>query len=234
MPRVNSLSTGLLEGDIDAVVIAGIVGISIGKIRTPEEIHEVDRLLSARERTLSLEHGSVGILPWIETAAGVTHVFDICRASPRVRWVAFGAEDFAADMGITRSVDAGDDSALPYGEPGLLHPRSSVAVAARAAGVYALDTPYTRFRDEAGLLREATLAKSLGYKGKFSIHPAQVAPLMKLFSPTESEIERARRVIEAAEAAEAEGRGSVGLDGEMIDAPVIARAQNVLRDAGLS
>lgn len=233
VPRVNSLPTGLTADDLAAVALPGIAGVSIGKIRSAEEIGEVDRMLSALERDRDVEHGTIGILPWIETADGVAKAYDICRSSSRVRWIAFGAEDYAADMGISRSVDVADDSDLPYGEPGLFHARASVAVAARAAGVHALDTPYTLFRDEEGLLREAALAKSLGYKGKFSIHPAQVAPLDSFFAPTEAEITRARRVIEAAESGEAQGRGAVGLDGEMIDAPVIARARNVLRDAGL-
>jgi citrate lyase subunit beta/citryl-CoA lyase len=233
IPRVNALVTGLAEDDIAAVAVRGVSGISIGKIRNAGEIAEVDRILGERERQQGLAPGSIGILPWIETAEGVARAFDICRASPRVRWVAFGAEDYAADMGIARAVDRSDEADQPYGEPGLFHARAAVAVAARAAGVHALDTPYTRFRDEAGLLREAALAKSLGYKGKLAIHPSQVAPLDRLFAPGEAEIARARSVIDAATAAEADGRGSVGLDGEMIDAPVIARAQNVLRDAGL-
>ncbi|HJP28011.1 MAG TPA: aldolase/citrate lyase family protein, partial [Dehalococcoidia bacterium] len=119
-------------------------------------------------------------------------------------------------------------------EPGLAYPRSAVAIAARAAGVHALDTPFIKFRDPEGLRAEAMLAKSIGYKGKLAIHPAQVEIIESVFMPTESEIERARRVLEVAAKAEADGRGSVSLDGGMIDMPVILRAQNVLQDAGIS
>ena len=108
-----------------------------------------------------------------------------------------------------------------------------MAVAARAAGVHALDTPYTRFRDPKGLKQEATLAKAIGYKGKLSIHPAQVETIESIFKPSSSEIERAKRVLDVASEAETAGRGSASLDGEMIDMPVILRARNVLRDAGL-
>jgi len=104
-------------------------------------------------------------------------------------------------------------------------------VAARAADVQALDTPYVKFRDPDGLRIEAGLARRLGYSGKFAIHPAQVEVIEEIFSPTSAEIERARRVIEAAANAEREGRGSISLDGEMVDAPVVARARNLLERA---
>ena len=231
LPRVNSLLTGLTEDDLAAVVGPHIVGISIGKVKSADDIAAVDGMLSELERGRGIEIGSVGILPWLETASAIVNAFGICNASDRVRWVAFGAEDYSADMGISRAVDvAGSDtgSVEEYGEASLLYARSAVAVAARAAGVDALDTPYVKFRDADGLRRETGLARRLGYVGKFAIHPAQIEVIDAVFSPTDAEIERARRVMDAAAAAEREGRGSVSLDGEMVDAPVVARARNVL------
>lgn len=231
VPRVNSLATGLTEDDLAAVVGPHIVGISIGKVRTGDDIVVVDGMLSELERDCGIEVGSVGILPWLETASAIVNAYSVCTASERVRWVAFGAEDYSADMGISRAVDvAGSDtgSVEEYGEASLLYARSAVAVAARASDVDALDTPYVKFRDSDGLRREAGLARRLGYVGKFAIHPAQIEVIDAVFSPTSEEIERARRVMEAAAAAEREGRGSVSLDGEMIDAPVVTRARNVL------
>ena len=176
-------------------------------------------------------------MPWLETAEAVINAYQICKSSKRIRWVAFGAEDFSADMGISRAVDAADGETVSGStakeEPGLAYARSAVAVAARAAGVHALDTPFTRFRDHEGLRAEAMLAKSIGYKGKLAIHPAQVEAIESVFMPTETEIVHARKVLEVATEAESEGRGSISLDGEMVDMPVIIRAQNVLRDAGL-
>lgn len=233
LPRVNSLTTGLTEGDIAAVVLPGVSAISIGKVSGADDIHEVDTLLSDRERRAGIAQGATGILPWIETASGIVNVSAICTASPRVRWVAFGAEDFAADMGLARTVDVAGGSEGPYGEPGLLYARSAVTVAARAAGVQALDTPFVKFRDEEGLKTDCALARRIGFTGKMAIHPAQVETIEAMFSPSDSEIARARRVLRAAEDAEREGRGAVSLDGEMIDAPVVARARNVLRDAGV-
>ena len=231
LPRVNSLLTGLTADDLAAVVGPYVVGISIGKVKSADDIAVVDGMLSELERDRGIAVGSVGILPWLETASAIVNAFGICTASERVRWVAFGAEDYSADMGISRAVDvAGSDTGCveEYGEASLLYARSAVAVAARAAGVDALDTPYVKFRDAEGLRREAGLARRLGYVGKFAIHPAQIEVIDAVFSPTDAEIERARRVMEAAAAAEREGRGSVSLDGEMVDAPVVARARNVL------
>ena len=236
VPRVNSLLTGLTEDDLKAVVGPYIVAISIGKIRTAGDIEDVDEMLSELEADCSIEIGTVGILPWLETASAILNAFDICNASERVRWVAFGAEDYSADMGISRSVDFvdGDTGAIDeYGEASLLYARSAVAVAARAADVQALDTPYVKFRDPDGLRSETGLARRLGYSGKFAIHPAQVEVIEEIFSPTNAEIERARRVLEAARVAELEGRGSVSLDGEMVDAPVVARARNVMARANI-
>jgi len=230
-PRVNSMVSGLAEGDINAVVSSDIVGISIGKIGNVDEVAVLDRMLAAAEKKAGIPIGHTTILPWLETAEAVINAYAICKSTDRIRWAAFGAEDFSADMGISRTVDEIDSTSSE--EPGLAYARAAVAVAARAAGVHALDTPYTKFRDPDGLRIEANLAKSIGYKGKLSIHPAQVEVIEDVFTPTDSEIERARKVLEVAAEAEANGRGSISLDGEMIDMPVILRAQNVLRDAGI-
>ena len=235
IPRVNSLPTGLTEEDINAVVTPDVAAISIGKVNGPDDIRQVESLLKRREIKLGLQAGSVGVLPWIETAQAVLRAEQICVASPRVRWVAFGAEDFSADMGIARSVDLSDEEPMDpaFGEPGLLFARSAVAIAARAAGIQALDTPYVLFRDADGLRSDCLRVRRLGFRGKMAIHPAQIETIKELFAPSADEIARARKVLEAAEAAEKAGRGSVSLDGEMIDAPVVARAKNVLRDAGV-
>jgi citrate lyase subunit beta / citryl-CoA lyase len=230
-PRVNSMGSGLAEGDIEAVVSNEIVGISIGKIGTVEEVAVLEDLLAAAERKAGVEVGRTTILPWLETAEAVVNAYAICKSSDRIRWTAFGAEDFSASMGISRTVDETDSTSTD--EPGLAYARAAVAVAARAAGVHALDTPFTKFRDPEGLKIEAKLARSIGYKGKLAIHPAQVEVIESVFKPSTSEIERAQKVLAIAAEAEAAGRGSISLDGEMIDMPVILRAQNVLRDAGI-
>jgi citrate lyase subunit beta/citryl-CoA lyase len=233
-PRVNSMSSGLAAGDIAAVVSNDIVGISIGKIGNADEVAELEKILAHAEERAGVTVGRTLILPWIETAEAVINAYQICKSSERIRWAAFGAEDFSASMGISRTVDGADADSTTATEPGLAYARSAVAIAARAAGVHALDTPHTKFRDPEGLQVEATLARQIGYKGKLAIHPAQLEVIENVFMPTESEIERAKKVLAIAAEGEAEGRGSISLDGEMIDMPVILRAQNVLRDANLS
>ena len=218
IPRTNSLGTGLLTADAAAVVGPHIAGVTVGKIGSAWEVAQVCAVLEALERTAGLPVGSTRLLPWIETAQGVANAAEICRASPRIAAVCFGADDYTADMGVPRSADGVE----------MLYPRSVVAVAARAAGIPALDTPYTDFRDAEGLRKEAALARQMGYRGKFAIHPGQIEAINAAFAPSPEEVEEARRIVSAYEAARAQGHGATSLDGRMIDAPVVQRARNVL------
>ena len=218
IPRVNSLDTGLLDDDLAAVVSEHIFGVSVGKIETPDDIALISSKLEALERNAGIEAGSVRLVPWIETAMAIVHLYEICGASPRIVGVAFGAEDFTNDMGIERTES----------EAETFFARNSIAVAARAADVLALDTPYFGFRDPDGLRENATTAKQYGFKGKFAIHPAQIDIINETFSPSAAEIEHARRVVEAFEEAASRGRGSTSLDGKVVDVPVVKRAQAVL------
>ena len=218
MARVNSLDTGLTRAELAAVVSPALYGVSIGKVESTREVRTLDGLLSALEPPAGLNAGALRIIPWIETARAVWDARDIARASPRVAAIAFGAEDFTNDLGIERS-DAGDEVAAP---------RAWVPIAARAAAVAALDSPFVRFRDPAALRDDARRARQMGYTGKFAIHPAQLEIINETFSPSAAEIEYARRVGAAWDAAEAAGRGSLALDGRMVDVPVVKRAQNLL------
>jgi len=218
IPRVNALGTSWLEDDLAALVGPSIYGISVGKIRTVDDIASISEILAGLERKAGLEVGRVRLIPWIETALAVVHCYPICRASPRIVAVAFGAEDFTDDMGIERTED----------ESEVAFARNSLCIAARAAGVDALDTPFFRFQDSRGLQANVQAAKQLGFKGKFAIHPAQVDVINTLFLPTEAEIEHAQRVVAAFEEAERAGRGSTSLDGKVIDVPVVKRARSML------
>ena len=222
MVRVNSLDTGLTGEDLRAVVNHQLYGVSLGKVDSPWHIREFHRLLEVEETRLAMPLGKIKIIPWIESAAGILCMADIAGASPRVVVLAFGAEDYTNDMGLQRT-DGGEEVRLP---------RAMVPIAARAAGIVALDTPYVRFRDTDGLRREAEAALSLGYKGKFSIHPAQLATINTVFTPKEEDLEYARRVVQAWEEAESQGRGALVLDGNMVDVPVVKRAYNLLGLAG--
>ncbi|HEX6998242.1 MAG TPA: CoA ester lyase [Gammaproteobacteria bacterium] len=218
IPRVNALDTGLTRDDLAAVVGPHVFGVSIGKVRSPADISRVSNLIGELERRADLELGTVKLLPWIETAEAIVHCYEICRASDRIVGVAFGGEDFTHDMGVER---LDDESQVAYA-------RSALCVAARAARVLALDTPYFRLRNPEGLRLDAIAAKNIGFKGKFAIHPEQIEVLNESFAPSEREIEHARRVVAAFEEAERQGRGSTSLEGWVIDVPVVKRARAVL------
>ncbi|WP_435125073.1 HpcH/HpaI aldolase/citrate lyase family protein [Halobaculum sp. D14] len=158
----------------------------------------------------------VPVLALVETARGVLNAEEIAAAEPTDALV-FGAEDYAADVGATRSDDGTE----------VLYARESVVAAAAAAGVDAVDTVYTDFADTDGLASETRFAAGLGYDGKLAIHPAQVPVINDAFTPDDDDVEWARAVLDAREAADAAERGVFEVDGEMIDAPLLARAERI-------
>ena len=218
MPRVNSLDTEWIEDDLAAVVGSHIYGISVGKVDVPEDIQSISNLIADLEKKAGIEPGTLKLIPWLESAKAIVHCSPICSASPRIVGVAFGGEDFTHDLGIER---LDDESEVEY-------PRNVLCIAARAAGIAALDTPFFRFKDEEGLKANIAASKQVGFKGKFAIHPAQIDAINAGFSPSPAEIEHARRVVAAFEEAERQGRGSTSLDGKVIDVPVVKRARTVL------
>ncbi|MGH2468791.1 MAG: HpcH/HpaI aldolase/citrate lyase family protein, partial [Chloroflexota bacterium] len=144
----------------------------------------------------------------------------IAASSPRLVGLMFGAEDFTRDLGLPPRRD-GDGTELLYA-------RSAVVLAAAAARVAAIDAVWPNLRDVAGLQREAGMARRLGFTGKAVIHPAQIAPVNRTFSPTDEELRFAREVIAAVKLAEAQGHGTAALQGQLVDAPVVERARRVL------
>ena len=218
MVRVNSLDTGLTRPELEAIVSTDLYGISLGKVESTWNIRDVDRMLSAIESLAGVELGSTKIVAWAETASALVDARNIGSASHRVIALAFGAEDFTNDMGIERS-DTGEEVQVP---------RSLVPVAARAANVASLDSPFVLFQDPDALRADAKRARQMGYTGKFAIHPSQLDIINETFSPSPEEITYARQIMEAWEQAEAEGRGSLAMDGRMVDVPVVKRAQNLL------
>ncbi|WP_049936193.1 HpcH/HpaI aldolase/citrate lyase family protein [Haloplanus natans] len=160
---------------------------------------------------------SIPILALIETATGVLDAREVA-ATPAVDALCFGAEDLAADLGATRTGEGTE----------VLYARERVVVAARAGGVEAVDTVYTDLDDHEGLREETRFAATLGYDGKMVVHPGQVAVVHDALAPDPDEVAWAERVLTAREDADREGRGVFAVDGEMIDAPLIARAERIL------
>jgi len=218
IPRVNALDTEWIDADLAAVVGPHVYGVSVGKVRAAADVSAVSQRIGALEARAGLALGSVKLVPWIETAEAIVNCDAICRASERVVAVAFGGEDFTNDLGIERLQD---ESQVAYA-------RQRICVSARAAHVLALDTPYFKLKDPSGLGSNALAAKSIGFKGKFAIHPEQIAAINECFSPSAEEVAHAERVVAAFAEAEAHGRGSTSLDGWVIDVPVVKRARALL------
>lgn len=158
----------------------------------------------------------VPVIALIETAAGVLAAAEIADADPVVALV-FGAEDLAADLGATRTEEGTE----------VIHAREHVVLAAAAADVEAIDTVFVDYEDTGGLRDETNRAIQLGFDGKLAIHPAQVSPINETFTPDEGSIEWARAVLSGRDRAAEEGRAVFSVDGEMIDAPLIARAERI-------
>ena len=220
--RVNGVHSGLTRDDVLAVVRPGLRGVVIPKTASPQELRDLDVMLREAEVKNGVRPGDIGTIPLIESPQAVLRCEAIVDATDRVLAISIGGEDYAAALGVP--ADAGATA--------LAHLRYVAVTVAAARGMFAIDTPYTAFKDPAGLEAETTLARSIGFKGKYAIHPDQVAVINRLMSPSRAEITHARRVIATAEAAAGKRRGTAALDGRMIDAPIIARARAVVELAG--
>ncbi len=220
--RVNGLDTPFAEADLEAAVRGGADGVRLPKAEDGDVVKRCDELLGELEYEHGREVGGTSMVVSIESARAVMNAYEIASASPRVVAVALGAEDFTADVGAERT----------RGGEELEYARGAILVAAKAAGVQAIDTIYPDVDDEEGLIEETRLVKRLGFDGKSLISPRQIEAVHRVFAPSESEIAWARRVFEAFEEARGRGLGVVSLDGRMIDRPVVERARRVLALAG--
>jgi citrate lyase subunit beta/citryl-CoA lyase len=216
--RVNALGTGLTKDDLDAVVAPGLEGVWYPKAETMDEVQAVDGLLSHAEALMGLPAGHLDMIVSIESARGLQNAPQIAVASPRLVALAFGGEDFAADLGIQRT-RAGLE---------LDHGRAHVALAARAARLEALDSVCIHLEDDEQLSAECQAAKQMGYTGKAAIHPRQLETIARLFSPSQADLEHARRVVAAFEAAQASGSATIAVDGRTMDFAALERYRRLL------
>lgn len=220
--RVNATATPFCYEDLLAVCIAGVAGIILPKVESAEEVRMVDWILTQLERERGLPARGILILGIIETARGMRDVNLIAEAAPRLRRLMFGAIDFAAEV----SIDLGDDVG------GTNQARFAIACASRAAGLEPpIDTAYIEIHNLDGLRATTTRARGLGYRGKACIHPAQVEVVNAIFTPTEEQITRAKRIVDGFDEAEKKGLGAIMLDGQMLDYPVVELARRVLVQA---
>jgi len=216
MVRINQGERGL--GDIESVVAQNVHIVLIPKVESPDQVRAVDEKISAVLAKHEIGR-PVYLMPIVESALGAWKAYEIASASPKIVALTIGLEDYTADIGTARTNDGRES----------FWARSQVVNAARAAGVQPIDTVFSDVSDM-GALRESVLeAKSLGFDGKGCIHPRQIAVIHEAFAPTQAELEKAKRIVEAFEEAERRGLGVVSLGSKMIDPPVVKRALRVVR-----
>ena len=232
--RANALDTPYFYRDlIEVVEVAGdfLDAVMIPKVNRPEDLHAVSVLLIQLELAAGLEVGKIRLQAQIESAEGLTNADAIARATDRLGALHFGPGDFAATLRMPlTSIGVMDEWDEAYPGHRFHYAMQRIVVAARAAGVRVLDGPVADYGDEEGLRKSCLLARSLGFDGKWCIHPAQIPVINAAFSPTEKEVEWARKVVAAYEEANAVGSGSVSVDGQMVDAASIRMARNTLEN----
>ena len=216
--RINSIDTAFWKKDIDEILPQKPGLILLPKTGSPQDVLEADAYITQVEEKLGFEKNTVGLMPLIETAMGVENAFSIASSTTRVKALFLGAEDLTADLQCKRTKEGRE----------IEYARTRLVVAARAAGVDVYDTPFTDVNDDEGILKDAQLAKALGFTGKASISPRHVEVINSVFSPTPKDVDYAYEVMEAIALAEQQGKGAIALHGKMIDAPIVNRAKQTI------
>ena len=211
----------VLHADLAAVVGPGLDGVVLPKVDDLRVIVSIDAALEVWESLRGMVPGETRIAVLVESPTALRVAAELAGASPRLTALCFGAEDYARATGL-----AADDRSK-----GLVHARATLAMASHAAGVEAVDMVSREFRDLETLERSVSEGRSLGFSGKLAIHPNQVATINAGFRANAAELAWARRVIRAYEEAGLDSRGVLSVDGEMVDAPVVERARQLLADA---
>ena len=219
--RINSIDTPYWKRDLDEVMPYKPSLILLPKTGTAADALAADEYMTQIEEKLGFEPNTVGLMPLIETALGVENSFTIAACTRRVQALFLGAEDLTADLQCRRTKEGRE----------IEYARTRLVVAARAAGVDVYDTPFTDVNDDEGIVKDAELAKALGFTGKSSISPRHVEVINEVFTPTRKEIDYAYEVMDAIAEAKAQGKGAIALHGKMVDAPIVARAQRTIAAA---
>lgn len=231
--RINDLETEYAYQDIISIVEeAGehLDIIIIPKVKSAKDVWWVDVLLSQIEKRLKRTQ-RIGLEVLIEEVEAMINVEEIARSSPRLEALIFGPYDYAASQGVDSKVIGGDFDIYP-GD--IWHyARNKIVIAARAAGIDAVDGPYVDFKNADGYRRECVRTCTLGFVGKWAIHPSQVDIANQVFSPSQEEVDRARRLDAIYSEAQARGLGAVAYEGKMIDVAVIRNARNIIQKADL-
>jgi citrate lyase subunit beta/citryl-CoA lyase len=216
--RINPIDTGLTLKDLEGVACKELNGFVYPMAYTPDDIKSFDAQLSLVENQLNLPRGHFSIIVLIETPLAVLNAYQIAKASSRVVGLIFGCEDYMAEM----------ESRYSKEEMSLFTPRSLTAMAARAANIVPIDTPYVQVYDLDGLKRFATLGRDLGMAGMLVMTPRQIATARECYTPSKDEIAYATEVVQEADKARKEGRGIAMVNNKFISPPTLKQAERLL------
>lgn len=216
-PRINDRESGQLLKDLIQLTIRGVHGFMYPKSYTGQDIYFIDKLLDTIEYEKGFPVGTFKLIPLIETSAAVLNAQDICKASERVLAIAFGCEDFVADL----------EGKHDENGQSIFTPRALIALAARANNVIPIDTVHIKVHDLEDLERNLVIAKNLGFEGMMVLNPKEIPLAHKYFSPTEKEVQDALDMIQLAEEAVKEGKGVAVVNNKFIGPPMVLAANKV-------
>jgi citrate lyase subunit beta/citryl-CoA lyase len=218
MVRINPLPLGF--ADLEEIVPQGPDLILVPKVESPEQVSEISAIIDSLVEKTSASR-AIWLMPILESALGIENAFAIARCSARIAALTIGVEDYTADLGVAKTPGGAES----------LYARMRIVNAAKAAGVQAIDSVYGDVADSEGLLLWGEASRAMGFEGMGCLHPIQIETIHRAFSPTLSELEKARQIVAAYEEAQAGGLGVVSLGSKMIDAPVVQRARKLVARA---
>jgi len=225
--RVNAPASAFCYGDLVATIHKSVDGVFLPKVESAADLHAIDWLLAALERERGIAEGSIDLIAQVETASGMQRIDRIVQARNlrpykgpwRVKRLAFGAADYAFELGLTIGID----------EPELADARARIVLSSRAAGLEGpLDSPWFHFKETAAFERALERSRRSGFQGRLCVHPDQIGPVNRAYLPSPEELACAERIVAAFKEAEARGTAAIQVDGQMIDYPVVYRAQALL------
>jgi citrate lyase subunit beta/citryl-CoA lyase len=217
--RVNNWETLLTNDDLEAIVHEGLSGVCLAKCGGPDHVQRLDWKLEELERRRGLQVGSIAIQLLIETAKGVIHAYPSATASRRVNSLIFGAVDYTKDMRVKLTTE-GDEQ---------FYARAHTAVSARAAGCIAIDCPFVDIKELEAFEKNCRFGRQLGYEGRMLIHPGQIEPSNRIYTPASEDVAWAKGVVKVfEEEGIAKGKASVSYLGKMVDTPVYENARTIL------
>ncbi len=218
-PRINDRESGQLLKDVTQLTIEGITGFMYPKAKTGDDIYFFCKLLETIEYEKGIPVGTFKIIPLIETASAVLNAQDICKASKRVVAIAFGSEDFIADLEGQHDLE----------HESLFTPRNLIAMAARATGVIPIDTVHVRVKDLEDLENNLILSKKLGYEGMLALNPMELPLIHRYYSPTEQDVYESKEILRLDKEARENNQGVAIMNGKFVGPPFVLKANKILK-----